>query len=57
MSMYTQCYPEGNDYLLLDVQVDYRRDNMAISLSDQQTTVQGRPITHKTHVLANLLQV
>ena len=28
--------------------VDYQRDNKAISLSDQQITVQGRPITHMT---------
>ena len=28
--------------------VDYQRDNNAISLPDQQTTVQGGPITHKT---------
>ena len=41
-SMYAQCDPEGNEYLLLDALVDYHRDNKAISLSDQQTTVQGK---------------
>ena len=47
-SMYTQCNIEGNEYLLLDVLVDYCRDNKTISLLDQQTTVQGRKVTHKT---------
>ena len=46
--MYAQCNLEGNEYLLLDVLVDYHRDNKAISLPDQQTTVQGRPVIHKT---------
>ena len=41
-SMYSQCNAEGNESLLLDVLVDYQKDNKAISLSDQQTTVQGR---------------
>ena len=47
-SMYTQCYSEGNEYLLLDVLVDYQKDYKAISLSDQQITVWGRPVTAKT---------
>ena len=47
-SMYTQCNSEGNEYLLLDALVDYHRDNKAISLSDQQTTVQGITVTSKT---------
>ena len=42
-SMYTQCNSEGNEYLLIDVLVDYQKDNKAISLSDQQTTVWGKP--------------
>ena len=46
--MCTQCYSEGNEYLLLDVLIDYQKDNKAISLSDQQTIVQGRPVTCKT---------
>ena len=36
-----------NEYLLLDVLVDYQKDNNAISLSDQQTTVLSRPVAHK----------
>ena len=41
-SMYAQCNSDGNEYLLLDVLVDYQKQNKAISLSDQQTTVGGR---------------
>ena len=47
-SLNAECDLEGNEYLLLDALVDYGRDNKAISLSDQQTMVQGRPVTHMT---------
>ena len=49
-SMYTHCDSEGNEYLLLDALVDYHKDNWAISLSDQQIIVWGRPVTSKTTV-------
>ena len=48
-SMYNQCDLKGNEYSILDVLVDYHRDNKDISLPDQQTTVWGRPITYKTN--------
>ena len=47
-SMNAQCNTEGNKYLLLDALVDYQKDSKAISLSDQQTIVRGRPVTRKT---------
>ena len=47
-SMYVQCNSEGNEYLLLDELGDYQKDDKAISLSDQQTRVWGRPVMHKT---------
>ena len=47
-SMYVKCDTDGNEYLLLDVLVDYHKDHKAISLTDQQTTVQGRSVTHET---------
>ena len=47
-SIYAQCDSEENEYLLLDELVDYQRDNKAISLSGQQATVEGRPVTGKT---------
>ena len=46
-SRYTQCDEAGNEYLLLDALVDYHKDNDAISLTDQETSIWGRPITHK----------
>ena len=46
--MYTQCDADGNEYLLLDALVDYHRDNEAISPTDKQITMQGRPVTCKT---------
>ena len=47
-SVYAQCNLDGNEYLLLYMLVDYRKNNKAISLSDQQITVQGRSINCKT---------
>ena len=46
--IYIQCNLEGNEYLLLDVLVGYQKENKAISLSDQQTTVWSRPVSQKT---------
>ena len=46
-SMYAQCKSDGNEYLLQYVLANYQNDNKAISLSDQQITVQGRPVTPK----------
>ena len=48
--MYVQCEKDGNEYLLLDVLVDYQKDKKAISLSDQQITCLQRPV-----MLENLL--
>ena len=47
-SMYTQYDADGNEYLLLDALVDYLKDNKVIFLPEQQTSIQGRPITCKT---------
>ena len=47
-SMYAQCYADGNEYLLLDVLVDYQKNNKAISLTDQKITVWERPVTRRT---------
>ena len=48
-SMYAKCDSEGNEYLLLDALLHYWKDNKAISLSDQQITVRGKPVTCKTN--------
>ena len=47
-SIYAQCNADGNDYLLLNVLVDYHKDNKVISLTEQHTIIWGRPVTHKT---------
>ena len=46
--MYIQCHVDGNEYLILDALVDNYKDNKTISLTEQQTRIWGRPITHKT---------
>ena len=47
-SIYIQCDKDGNEYLLLDVLLDYHKDNKAIFLAEQQSTVQGRPVICKS---------
>ena len=38
-SMIAQCDAEGNEYLFMDLLIDYWKDGNSISLSDQQTSV------------------
>ena len=47
-SIHAQCNANVNEYLILDAPVDYCKDNKAISLKEQQTSIQGRPVTCKT---------
>ena len=47
-SMYAQHDADGNEYLLSYLLVDYHKDDKAISLLDQQTTVRGRSVTCMT---------
>ncbi len=37
-SMYAQCNPDGNQYVLLDSIIDYQRHDTAIQLSNQIVT-------------------
>ena len=48
--MYAQCDTDGYEYLLLDLIVDYHKDNKAISLTEQQIGIWDRLVTHKTTV-------
>ena len=41
-SMYAQCDPEGNQYILLDSIVDWRRSTTALDHNDQTYFVNGR---------------
>jgi hypothetical protein len=45
-SMYAQCDPDGNQYVLLDSLIDYRRLDTALKLSDQ-TVVRNDNRTYK----------
>ena len=49
-SVYAQGHSEGNEYLLLQMLLDNEKENKAISLSDHQITIRGRPVTRKTTV-------
>ena len=40
--MYAQCEKHGNDMLLLDSFIEHRKSQLAMSLQDQQITVNGR---------------
>ena len=47
-SMYAKCDADRNEYLLQDVLDDYHKDNKAVSQTEQQTSIWGRPVNHKT---------
>ena len=47
-SLYAQYDANGNEHLLLDTLVEYQKDNMAISLTNQQIKVWGKSVTQKT---------
>ena len=47
-SKYIQCDADGSEYLLLDVLFDYHKDNKVIPLIEQQISILGKPVTHKT---------
>ena len=46
--MNTLCDADGNKHLLLVLLVDYHKYNKAIFLAEQQISIQGGPVTHKT---------
>ena len=48
--MYALWNADKNGYLLSDMSNDYCKDNNAIFLAEQQTSIQGRPVTGKTTV-------
>ena len=41
-NMYAQCDPDGNQYVLLDSLIDYRRSTTALCYDDQKITTNGR---------------
>eukprot|EP00804_Cyclotella_cryptica_P002927 CCRYP_013278-RA/>CCRYP_013278-RA protein AED:0.25 eAED:0.29 QI:0/0/0/1/1/1/2/0/233 len=49
-AMFAQCDEDGNEYVLFDSFVDFRRDGTALSLADQKVVVKGRPSLCRTTV-------
>eukprot|EP00804_Cyclotella_cryptica_P015125 CCRYP_000688-RA/>CCRYP_000688-RA protein AED:0.22 eAED:0.24 QI:0/0/0/0.8/1/1/5/0/1053 len=49
-AMFAQCDEDGNEYVLFDSFVDFRRDGTALSLADQKVVVKGRPSLRRTTV-------
>ena len=45
---YAQYDADGNEYLFPDLCVDYHKHNKMISITEQQISKRGRPVTHKT---------
>ena len=41
-NMYAQCDPEGNQYVLLDSLIDFRRSTTFLCYDDQKVTANGR---------------
>ena len=47
-NMWSQCDDEGNQFLLLDSIVDFRKDGHAVEDADQYVVVKGRRVPRKT---------
>eukprot|EP00956_Cyclotella_meneghiniana_P018312 scaffold30420_cov55-Cyclotella_meneghiniana.AAC.1 len=47
-SLYSQCDPDGNEFVLLDSILDYRRHDGAISKSNQVRVVDGKKIVRRS---------
>ena len=49
-AMFAQCDEDGNEYVLFDAFVDFRKDGTALSIADQKVVVKGSPSLHCTTV-------
>ena len=47
-NMYAQCDPDGNQYVLLDSLIDYRRSTTALCYDDQKVII---PVEERFHFL------
>ena len=47
-SMDAQYNIEENEYLLLDLLIDCQKNDIAISISNQQISIWGKPMAHKS---------
>ena len=49
-SMYAQCEPDGNQYILLYDIINFRKTNSALSIEDQNIVVKGRASLRRSTV-------
>ena len=49
-SMYAQCDIDGNQYVLLDERISFRKTDPALSIEDQNIVVKGRASLHRSTV-------
>ena len=49
--MYAQCDPDGNQYVLLDDIIDFRKTNPALSIEHQKIFVKVRAPLHRSTVV------
>ena len=47
-ALYAQCDPDGNEFVLLDAIVDYRKDETAVKLKDQARIVRGKKVVKRS---------
>ena len=48
LSMYDQCYVDGNEYLLLESITDYRRKGKAHNVKNTNIFIKGKPTTRNS---------
>jgi hypothetical protein len=46
--LYSQCDPDGNEFVLLDSIVDWRKDDSAVKLKDQARIVNGKKVIKRS---------
>ena len=47
-ALYSQCDPDGNEFVLLDSIVDWRKDNSAVNPKDQARIVDGKKVIKRS---------
>jgi hypothetical protein len=47
-ALYSQCDPDGNEFVLLDSIVDWRKDDSAVKLKDQARIVDGKKVIKRS---------
>ena len=53
-SMYSECNDSGNEYLMMDLIVDYRKNDKAITVPDKKVVHIGRKFMRRSTIRWNL---